>query len=77
MKTKAHAIFTKAADIASVILVCLFPVVSWAIFFRLLDMTGTPVWFYVLQGILFIGGIAQLICLIVFGLVRAIRSKGR
>lgn len=76
MKHSPHAFFTAAVDIASVIMVCLLPLVSGAVFFRLLHMTGTPVWFYVLQGLLFLFGVAQLVFLLFFGLLKALRKKG-
>lgn len=69
--------FTTAADIVSVVLVCLFPLAVGALFIRLLNMSGTPVWFFVLLGIVLAGAIAQLLWMVVFGLVRALRRKGR
>lgn len=77
MQKTTRDFFSGTADIASVIIVCLFPVVSGAVLFRLLNMSGTPVWFLILQGLLFLGGIAQLVFLVHFGLVRASRRKGR
>ncbi len=77
MKKSLRAFFASAVDIVSVILVCLFPLVSGGIFFRLLKMSGTPVWFYVLQGLLFAGSVAQLILLVCCGLIPALRRKGR
>ena len=84
MKQKPRALLAKgkqkvtsAADFVSVALVCLFPLVSGAIFFRLLYMGGAPNWFYVLQGVIFLGSLAQAIYFFSFGLIRALRRKGR
>lgn len=66
-----------AADFVSVILVCLFPLVSGAIFFRVLYLGGAPNWFYVLQGVIFIGSLAQAFYFFSFGLIKALRRKGR
>ena len=65
----------KMADALSVCLVCLLPVVTGAILFRLILMTGVPVWFYVLQGVFFISSLIQLIYFLSAGLVRAVRRK--
>ena len=65
----------KMADALSVCLVCLLPVVTGAILFRLVLMTGVPVWFYVLQGVFFVSSLIQLIYFLSAGLVRAVRHK--
>ena len=65
----------KMADALSVCLVCLLPVVTGAILFRLVLMTGVPVWFYVLQGVFFISSLIQLIYFLSAGRVRAVRRK--
>lgn len=62
-----------AVDWVSVLLVCLFPLVTGAIFFRLLWMTGVPGWFYIVQGMFFAGSLAQAIYFFAVGLIRAIR----
>ena len=65
----------KAVDLVSVMLVCLFPVVTGVIFFRLLFMAGVPVWFYVLQGFLFVFSLALGVYFFSAGLIHAIRFK--
>ena len=60
-----------AVDWISVLLVCLFPIITGIIFFRLLQMTGVPNWFYILQGLFFAGSLAQAILF----LIRYISSR--
>ena len=64
-----------AVDWISVLLVCLFPIITGIIFFRLLQMTGVPNWFYILQGLFFAGSLAQAIYFFASGLLRAVRRK--
>ena len=64
-----------AVDWISVLLVCLFPIITGIIFFRLLQMTGVPNWFYILQGVFFAGSLAQAIYFFASGLLRAVRRK--
>ena len=82
MKEKLHDFFIKikqkirsTVDLVSVILVFLFPVVTGTVFFRLMCMTGVPVWFYILQGLFFTASLAQAIYFLSAVLIRTVRSK--
>lgn len=80
MKQKPKGFFTKgkqktqsAVDLGSVLLVCLFPLLTGAVFFRLLYMAGVPLWFYIIQGLIFAVSLGQAIYFFAVGLIRALR----
>jgi hypothetical protein len=84
MKMMLHTSITKGKhaagtvmDLFSVLLVCLFPILAGAVFFRVLFMGGAPSWFFVLQGMIFAGSLGQAVYFFAFGLIRALRRKGR
>lgn len=82
MRQSFRSFFTKgkkktraAVDWFSALLVCLFPVVTGVIFFRLLYMAGVPVWFMILQGLIFVASFVQAIYFFAVGLIRAVRRN--
>ena len=84
MGSRQHIDFAKGmqkvkttVDFASVFLVCLFPLLSGAVFVRLLCMSGVPIWFHIIQGIVFAVSLAQAVYFFAFGLFKALRRKGR
>ena len=66
----------RAADLFSVLLVCLSPVAFGAVFFRILYMGGAPVWVYAMMGAVFLCSAAQVVYFFAAGLLRALR-RGR
>ena len=75
--TKGKSAAGTVMDFFSVLLVCLFPIMVGAVFFRVLYMGGAPSWFFVLQGLIFAGSLGQAVYFFAFGLIRALRRKGR
>lgn len=69
---KSKKVIGRTADITSVFLVCLFPVLSGIIFFRVLYMGGAPVWFYIVQGSIFLFSFIQAIYFFAIGLINAL-----
>ena len=72
---KSKRVIRNTTDITSVLLVCLFPVVSGIIFFRVLYMGGAPIWFYVLQGSIFLFSFFQAVYFFAIGLINALRRN--
>ena len=74
---KSKKVINRTTDLTSVFIVCLFPIVSGAIFFRVLYMGGAPLWFFVLQGGIFLFGFFQAVYFFAIGLLNALRRHPR
>ena len=66
-----------ALDILSVILVCLLPLLTGAVFLRVLYMGSVPVWGLIVPGLFLAGSLVQTGCLLSLGLVKAVRKVFR
>ncbi len=64
----------KADALVCVLLVYLFPVLSGAVFFRVLAMGGAPGWWLIANGALFLAALGQAVYFAVAGVVPALRK---
>ncbi|MBQ9009568.1 MAG: hypothetical protein IJ088_09590 [Clostridia bacterium] len=75
--SKVKQTYESVTDYFSVLLVFLFPIVTGIIFLRLMFMSGTPSWFRVIQGLIFIISLIQAVYFLVFWLTHSKRRKDR
>ena len=66
-----------AGDRFSILAVILQPLLLGGIFFRVWYMKGAPGWYYIINGLMFIGALIQMIYFIFIGLFGAIRNDFR
>ena len=64
----------KADALGCVLLVYLFPVLTGAVFFRVLAMGGAPGWWLIANGALFLAALGQAVYFVVAGVVPALRK---
>ena len=76
--TKTPSRFTrrvkKADALGCVLLVYLFPILTGAVFFRVLAMGGAPGWWLIANGALFLAALGQAVYFALAGVVPALRK---